>query len=73
MIQSMWMNVEGDMAKHLVTRSWPITLGLPLASPKLTEWTVSRDLLVVYTPFLFIFFTQNIGAEGVGPKAQTGA
>ncbi len=44
------------MAKHLVTRSWPITQGLPLALHKLTEGTVSTDLLVAYTPFFFFFF-----------------
>ncbi len=60
------------MAKHLVTRSWPITQGLPLALHKHTEGTVSTDLLVAYTPFFSFFLTQNIGAEGVGPKAQPG-
>ncbi len=63
------------MAKHLVvvTRSWPVTQGLPLALHKLAEGIVSTDPLVAF-PFIFIFFkTQNIGAKGVGPKAQTGA
>ncbi len=59
------------MAKHLVvvTRSWPVTQGLPLALHELAEGTVSTDPLVGYTFFL----TRNIGAKGVGPKAQTGA
>ncbi len=60
------------MAKHLVTRSWPITQGLQLALLKLSEGTVSSDPLVALHPFFF-FLTQNIGAEGVGPKAQTKA
>ncbi len=61
------------MAKHLVTRSWPITQGLPLALHKLTEGTVPTDLLVAYTSFFLFFLDPIIGAEGVGPKAQTGA
>ncbi len=38
------------------------------------EGTVSTDPLVAFL-FFFSFFllTQNIGAKGVGPKAQTGA
>ncbi len=62
------------MAKHLVvvTRSWPVTQGLPLALHKLAEGAVSTDLLVAF-PFFLFFLTQNIGAKGVGPKAQTGA
>ncbi len=65
------------MAKHLVTRSWPITQGLPLALHKLTEGTVSTDLLVAYTPFffffLFFFGPKIYGTKGAGPKAQAGA
>ncbi len=62
------------MAKHLVTRSWPITQGLPLALHKLTEGTVSTDLLVAYTPFFFFFLGPKIyGKKGAGPKAQAGA
>ncbi len=36
------------MAKHLVvvTRSWPVTQGLPLALHELAEGTVSTDPLV---------------------------
>ncbi len=58
------------MAKHLVTRSWPITQGLPLALHKLTEGTVSTDFLVAYTPFFFFFFLdpkywgRRSGAQG---------
>ncbi len=53
-----------------LTRSWPITQGLPLALSKLTEGTVSTDLLVAYTPFFFFFFLdptymgQGSGAQG---------
>ncbi len=61
------------MAKHLVTRSWPITQGLPLALHKLTEGTVSTDLLVAYTPFFFFFGPKIYGKKGAGPKAQAGA
>ncbi len=58
-----------------LTRSWPITQGLPLALSKLTEGTVSTDLLVAYTPFFFFFFfwTQHLWDKGAGPKAQAGA
>ncbi len=64
------------MAKLLVvvTRSWPVTQGLPLALHELAEGTVSTDPLVALRFYFFYFFlTQNIGAKGVGPKAQTGA
>ncbi len=41
---------------------------------KLTEGTVSTDLLVAYTPFFFFFFlTQHIWDKGAGPKVQAGA
>ncbi len=62
------------MAKHLVvvTRSWPVIQGLPLALHELAEGTVSTDPLVALHLFIY-FLTQNIGAKGVGPKAQTGA
>ncbi len=63
------------MAKQLVvvTRSWPVTQGLPLALHKLAEGTVSTDPLVAFPFFYYFFQTQNIGAKGVGPKAQAGA
>ncbi len=63
------------MAKHLVvvTRSWPVIQGLPLALHELAGGTVSTDPLVALHFFFFFFQTQNIGAKGVGPKAQTGA
>ncbi len=62
------------MAKHLVTRSWPITQGLPLALHKLTEGTVTTDLLVAYTPFFFFFFfwTQLLGQKEWGPRHKPG-
>ncbi len=53
-----------------LTRSWPITQGLPLALSKLTEGTVSTDLLVAYTPF---FFWPNIyGTRERGPRHKPG-
>ncbi len=63
------------MAKHLVvvTRSWPVTQGLPLALHELAEGTVSTDPLVALHYFFYFFIFQNIGTKGVGPKAQTGA
>ncbi len=58
-----------------LTRSWPITQGLPLAL-KLTEGTVSTDLLVAYTPFFslfFFFFGPNIYGTGErGPRHKPG-
>ncbi len=65
------------MAKHLVTRSWPITQGLPLALHKLTEGTVSTDLLVAYTPFFFLFFflfldPKYMGQRERGPRHKPG-
>ncbi len=55
-----------------LTRSWPITQGLPLALSKLTEGTVSTDLLVAYTP-LFFFFGPNIyGTRERGPRHKPG-
>ncbi len=61
------------MAKHLVTRSWPITQGLPLALHKLTEGTVSTDLLVAYTPFFFFFFgPKKLGQKEWGPRHKPG-
>ncbi len=61
------------MAKHLVTRSWPITQGLPLALHKLTEGTVSTDLLVAYTPyFLFFFGPKILGQKEWGPRHKPG-
>ncbi len=62
---------KGIWSGTWLTRSWPITQGLPLALSKLTEGTVSTDLLVAYTPFFFFFFwTQHIWDKGAGPKAQ---
>ncbi len=62
------------MAKHLVTRSWPITQGLPLALHKLTEGIVSTDLLVAYTPFFFLFFfaPKILGQKEWGPRHKPG-
>ncbi len=61
------------MAKHLVTRSWPITQGLPLALHKLTEGTVSTDLLVAHTLFFFLFFGPKIlGQKEWGPRHKPG-
>ncbi len=58
------------MAKHLVTRSWPITQGLPLALHKLTEGTVSTDLLVAYIPFFF--GPKILGQKEWGPRHKPG-
>ncbi len=55
------------MAKHLVTRSWPINHGLPLALHKLTEGTVATDLLIAYTPFFF--FLPGLNQLKKGPEA----
>ncbi len=61
-----------------LTRSWPITQGLPLALSKLTEGTVSTDLLVVYTPFPFFFFfsflfePNTYGTRERGPRHKPG-
>ncbi len=61
------------MAKHLVTRSWPITQGLPLALQKLTEGTVSTDHLVAYTPVVVVFFGPKIlGQKEWGPRHKPG-
>ncbi len=48
------------MAKHLVvvTRSWPVTQGLPLALHELAEGTVSTDPLVA----LLFFFCCSEGS-----------
>ncbi len=60
------------MARHLAHQVLADHSGVTTCSPKLTEGTVSTDLLVVYTPFPF-FWTQHIWDRGAGPKAQTGA
>ncbi len=54
------------MAKHLVvvTRSWPVTQGLPLALHELAEGTVSTDPLVA---FLF-FFAPKYWGKGSGAQ-----
>ncbi len=58
------------MAKHLVTRSWLITQGLPLDLHKLTEGTVSTDLLVAYTPFFLD--PKYMGKRERGPRHKPG-
>ncbi len=63
------------MAKHLVvvTRSWPVTQGLPLALHKLAEGTVSTDPLVAFPYFVFVFFLPKIlGQREWGPRHKPG-
>ncbi len=55
------------MVKHLVvvTRSWPVTQGLPLALHELAEGTVSIDPLVGYTFFFYPkYWGKGSGAQG---------
>ncbi len=53
-----------------LTRSWPITQGLPLAL-KLTEGTVSTDLLVAYTPFFSLFLDPTYMGQGSGAQGTS--
>ncbi len=57
------------MAKHLVvvTRSWPVTQGLPLALHELDEGTVSTESLVALLFFFFLdpkYWGKGSGAQG---------
>ncbi len=63
-----WLDQQGERP---ITELWGV---------KLTEGTISTDLLVAYTPlfylFIYIFFffwTQHIWDKGAGPKVQAGA
>ncbi len=58
------------MAKHLVvvTRSWPVTQGLPLALHKLAERTVSTDPLVAFPFFVSFFFDPKYWGKGSGAQ-----
>ncbi len=55
------------MARHLAHQVLADHSGVTTCSPKLTEGTVSTDLLVVYTPFPF-FWTQHIWDRGSGAQ-----
>ncbi len=56
------------MARHLAHQVLADHSGVTTCSPKLTEGTVSTDLLVVYTPFPFFldptYMGQGSGAQG---------
>ncbi len=59
------------MARHLAHQVLADHSGVTTCSPKLTEGTVSTDLLVVYTPFPF--FGPNIYGTGErGPRHKPG-
>ncbi len=56
------------MARHLAHQVLADHSGVTTCSPKLTEGTVSTDLLVVYPPFPFFldptYMGQGSGAQG---------
>ncbi len=55
------------MARHLAHQVLADHSGVTTCSPKLTEGTVSTDLLVVYTPFPF-FWTPTYMGQGSGAQ-----
>ncbi len=70
---------EKDSFKGIWPSTWSLGPGRSLRGYHLLCTSLLRErsqqtswLSSWYTPFFF-FWTQNIGAEGVGPKAQTGA
>ncbi len=63
------------MAKHLVivTSSWPVTQGLPLALHELAEGTVSIDPLVALRfSFIYFFRPKILEQREWGPRHKPG-
>ncbi len=63
------------MAKHLVvvTSSWPVTQGLPLALHELAEGTVSIDPLVALQfSFIYFFRPKILGQREWVPRHKPG-
>ncbi len=56
------------MARHLAHQVLADHSGVTTCSPKLTEGTVSTDLLVVYPPFPFFFLDPTYMGQGSGAQ-----